>query len=107
MVILLLTSIVIASNHTKCVSLSDQNCVLQPTLINLHPKEYDQELHYYSFAVKLDKCDESCNILNGLSYRLSAPIKTEDLNIYIYVFNIITGESKSKNLTKDILCECK
>ena len=45
----LLISIVIvnASNHTKCVSLSNQNCMAQSTLINLHPNEYSQELHYY------------------------------------------------------------
>ena len=28
-------------------------CLTQPTPINLHPNEYSQELHYYSFAVKL------------------------------------------------------
>ena len=45
MFIVLLTSIVNASNHTKCVSLSNQKCKIQPTLINLHPNEYNQELH--------------------------------------------------------------
>ena len=49
----LLISIVIVSNHTKCVSLSNQKCMIQPTLINLHPKEYKQEFHYYPFAFKL------------------------------------------------------
>ena len=29
----LLISIVNASNHTKCVSLSNQKCMIQPTLI--------------------------------------------------------------------------
>ena len=28
-----------ASNHTKCLSLSNQKCEIQPTLINLHPNE--------------------------------------------------------------------
>ena len=46
------TSIVNASNHTKCVSLSNQKCEIQPTLINLHPNEYNKKLHYYPFAVK-------------------------------------------------------
>ena len=43
------------SNNTKCVSLSNQKCMIQPTLINLHPNECSQELHYYPFAVKLDR----------------------------------------------------
>ena len=52
----LLTSIVVnASSLTKCVSLSNQKCEIQPSLINLHPNEYSQELHCYLFAVKLDR----------------------------------------------------
>ena len=43
--IVLLTSIVDASNHTKCASLSNQKCKIQPTLIKLHPNEYSEELH--------------------------------------------------------------
>ena len=71
----LLTGIVNACNHTKCVSLSNQKCMTQPTLINLHPNECSQECHYYSFAVKLDRCAESCNTLNDLSNKVCGPIK--------------------------------
>ena len=39
----LLTSIVSASNNTQCVLLSNQKCMTQPTLINLHPNEYSEE----------------------------------------------------------------
>ena len=56
MFIALLASIVKASNHTKCVLLSNQKCKIQTTLINLHPNEYSQEFCYYSFVVKLDRC---------------------------------------------------
>ena len=64
MFLVLLASIVNASTHTKYISLSNQKCESQPTFINLHPNEYNQELHYYLFAVKLDKCFGSCNTLN-------------------------------------------
>ena len=36
----LLTGLVNGSNHTKCISLSNQKCMIQPILINLHPNEY-------------------------------------------------------------------
>ena len=49
MFIVLLSSIVNASNHSRCVSLSNQTCMIQSTLINLHPNEYSQEFHYYPF----------------------------------------------------------
>ena len=56
--------------------LSNQKCMTQPALINLHPNEYSQELHYYTVAVKLDRCVESCNILNDLSNKVYVSNKT-------------------------------
>ena len=94
----LLISIVNASNHAKCVSLSNKKCMIQTTLINLHPNKYSKEFDYYPFAVKLDRCVGSCNTLNYLSNKVCVPNKTEDLNLS--VFNIITGINQSKTLTK-------
>ena len=39
----------------------------QPTLINLHPNEYSQDLCYYQFAVNLDRCAGRCNTVDDLS----------------------------------------
>ena len=105
MVFVFLTSLVNASNHTKCVSLSNQKYEIQSTLINLHPIEYSQELHYYAFVVKLDKCVGSCNTFYGLSNKVCFPNKTEDLNIH--VFNMIIGKNQSKILGRDRSCKCK
>ena len=52
--------------QSKCVLLNNWKCMTQHTL-NLHHDEYSQEFHYYPFAVKLDRCVGSCNILNDLS----------------------------------------
>ena len=101
----LLGSIVSASNHTKRISLSNQNCMTQPVVINLNPNEYNQELHCYPFTVKLDRCNGSCNTLNDLFNKVCVPNKTEDLNLS--VFNMITEINKSKTLTKHVPCECK
>ena len=94
----LLIGVVNGTNHANCVSLSNQKCMTQPTLINLHPNEYSQEFHYYLFVVELDRCVGSCNTLNDLSHKLCIPNKTEDLNLS--VFNIITGINESKTLTE-------
>ena len=102
----LLPSVVFnASTHTKCVSLSNQKCEIQPTLINLHPTEYSQELYYYPFAVKLDRCVESCYALNDLTNKVCVPNKTENFNLR--VFNMITGINESKTLTMNISCKSK
>ena len=105
MFIVLSASIVNASNHKKCVSLSNQKCEIQPTLIHLHSNEYSQEFHYYPFSVKLDRYVGSCKFLNDLCNKVCIPNKTEDLNLS--VFNMITGINESKPLTKHISCECK
>ena len=101
----LLTGLVNDSNHIKCVSLSNQKRVTQPTLINLHPNIYKQEFHCYPFAVKLDRCAGSCNTLNDLSNKVCVPNKTKDLNLS--VFNMIAGINELKTLTKHISCEYK
>ena len=105
MFIVLLSTIVNVSNHTNCVSLKNQKCMIQPTLINLHPDEYSQEFHYYPFWVKLKRGTGSCNTLNDLSNKVYIANKTEDLNIS--VFNIITGITESETLKKHISCQCK
>ena len=71
----LLTRVVNGSNHTKCVSLKNQQCITRPTLINLHPNEVIQGLHYYPFTVNLDRCIRSCNTLDDTSNRVQFQTK--------------------------------
>ena len=105
MFIVLLTDIGSVSNHKKRVLLNNKKCKIQPTLTNLHPNEYSQELYYYPFAIKLDRCVGSCNILNDLSNKVCRPNKTEDLNLTM--FSMIAGINELKTLTKHISCKCK
>ena len=75
MFVISLTSTVSASNHMKCVSSSNQTCMTHPTLINLHPNEYCQELRYYPFAINLD---------DQIS-RVCVPNEKEDLNLHFLI----------------------
>ena len=102
MFIVLLASIFNTSNHTKCISLNNRQCMIQSTLINSHPNEYTERLHYYPFAVNLGRCMGSCNPLNDLFNRIYV---ANDLNLN--VFNMITGINELKTLTKHISCKCK
>ena len=58
--------------------------MIQPNLVNLYPNEYIQELYYYLFLVKLDRCVGSCNTLNSLSNKVCLPNKIEDLKVVQY-----------------------
>ena len=75
--------------------LSNQKCLTEHNLINLHPKEYSQEL---------DRCFGSFNT-HDLSNKLCVLNKTKNLNLS--VFNMITGINESKTLTKHKSCECR
>ena len=59
------------SEQTICLSLNDEPCMVNPTLINLN----SVELKYYLFIVSLDKCSGSCNSCNNLSTKICVPIK--------------------------------
>ena len=89
MFIRLLTGLLNASNHTKCISLSNQKCEIHHTFLNLHPHE----------------CVGSCNTVNDLSNKVCVPDKMEDLNIGM--FNMMIGINELKTLTRHISCECK
>ena len=78
------SSIINASSHKNCVSLSTQKYKIQSTLINLHSNEYSQELHYYPYVIKLDRCVESCSTFNDLYNKVCVPNKTEDSNIHVF-----------------------
>ena len=97
--------VVNASSHRKYVSLSSQKCEIQHTLINLHPNEYSQELHYYPFAVKLNIYLGSFTTINDLSNNVCVWNKAKDLNIH--GFNMITGINEWKILIKQTSRECK
>ena len=81
----LLISIVNAYNHTKCVSLNNN----QPTLTDLHPNEYSREFRYYPFSVKLGRCVGNWNTPNDLSNKWCLPKNTKDLNLSMFI--MVTG----------------
>ena len=95
---MLLTNILNESNHTRCISLRNQKCMIKYTIINLHLDEYSQEFQYYPFAVDLDRCAGSCKTLDDLSNKVCVPNKSVGLNLS--VFGMITGKNTLKISTK-------
>ena len=100
MFIELLNSTASTSNHEKCVYFWNQEYIIQPTLINLHPNECSQELHYCPFEVNLARCTASCKTLNDLCNKVCVQNRTEDLNLSMFI--MITAINKLKTLTKQI-----
>ena len=84
------------SDHTKCISLSNQLGMAGPTLIYLNPNECNQRLSYYPVMVNLDRCNGICNTINDISRRTCVSNKTEVVNLS--AFNIIARINKSSTL---------
>ena len=78
--------------------------MIQPSLINLHPNEQNQEFYCYLLAVKLYGCVKSSNTLSYLSNKVCVPNKTKDLSLS--VLNMITGINELKTLRKHISYKC-
>ena len=72
------------SNLRTCIFLNNHLCITRPTIINLNPYKYNQELHYYPFMVILDVM----NVLHDPSNGICVSNKPEDANLS--VFNMIT-----------------
>ena len=100
-----LANIVNTLGHEKFLSLNNQECIAKPTLINLRPIEYIEGLHYYVFAVNLDRFMRRFNTVNDLSNKVCLPNKTGDLDLSLC--NMITRINESKILTRHISCKCK
>ena len=83
-----LSSIDNPPDQVKCISLNNQQCMVQLTLVNLHPNKYNEGLRYFLFDINLDRCMESCN-----SLKVCVPNKIEHLNLS--VFNMIRGINES------------
>ena len=83
--------------------LSNQKCLIQPALIDLHPNKYGQEFVGSCNTVILLSVIVLYNLI--LLLLLSVSNKTDGLNLS--VFNMITGINESKALTKHISCQCK
>ena len=58
---------------------------IQPTLINLNSNEYNQELHYYPIAVKLDRYVGSSITLSDLPNKVCVPNETENSNLSVFI----------------------
>ena len=68
----------------------------RPTLIDLNPDKYNQELRCYPFVVKLDRCKRSFNFDDPFS-KICVSNKTK---VNSNIFNMIARINESKTSTK-------
>ena len=57
--------------------------------------------------VNLDRCNQSCNILDDLSNKICVSNKTKNLNLSLSGFDMITRINKSETPPKHVSWKCK
>ena len=62
------------------------------------------ELNCYLLMISLDKCNGSCNVVDGLSTKICVPSQIKNENIK--VFKIITKIYEAETLIKHTSCYC-
>ena len=92
----LMTGLVNGSNHTTCVSLSNQKYMIHPGLINLHPNKYSQEFHYYPFYY-------ISNTLNDLCSKQNRSFKSKSVQHYYRNKWIKNIKKAYANVTVDLM----
>ena len=53
--------------------MSDKPCLIRVTRLDLNPVLFN----YYPFMISLDKCNESCNVLNDLCIDICVLFETK------------------------------
>ena len=75
--------------------------MMRPTLFDINLIE----LSYFPFMISLDKCHESCNVVDDLSTKIYVLSQTKHLTLKL--FNIITRINEAKTLVKHFSCGFK
>ena len=102
MFIVLLINVVHASNHTKCVSLSNEKCeILLLIYILMNTVKYYTTIH-----LRLNQID-ALEVVIFLMIYLITYVFQKRRHLNIDAFNMITGISMKQNLKKNMSCKCK
>ena len=88
-------------NMLSCVSMSNQECKVRLTLVNVNGDDSE----FFPFSVKASKCSGSCNNINNPLAKLCVPDVVKNLNVK--VFNLVSGTNETRCLEWHETCKCK
>ena len=66
-------------NSLECVSMNNQECKIISEIININTNE----LVFYPYSIKINKCKGSCNTTNDPYAKLCVPDAIKNINISI------------------------
>ena len=88
-------------NSLECVSMNNQECKIRTKIIDIN----NNELIFYLFSIKINKCSGSCNKINDPYAKLSVPSSIRDINIK--VLNLMSRSNQTRHIEWYKTCKCK
>ena len=79
-------------NSLERVSMNNQECKTRTKIINIE----NNELVFYSFSIKVNKCSGSCNNVNDIYAKLCIPDTIKNINVK--VFNLMSFTNQTKHI---------
>ena len=83
-----------------CVSMNNQECKIRPEIINVNINEPT----FYPY-IKIDKCKDSCNTINGPHIKLCVSDAIKNINVKL--FNLISRTNETRHIEWHKTCKCK
>ena len=90
-------------NSLNCISMNNQECKGRPKIIDVN----NNELIFYPYSIKVNKCSESCNNINDPFAKLCAPGITKNINVKL--FNLMARINETRKIVWPETCKyiCK
>ena len=74
----------------NCISMKKQECKIRPQVINININN----LIFYPFNIKINKCSGSCNNINNPYTKICVPDLIKDLNVKVFHLMLRTNETR-------------
>ena len=89
-------------NSLECVSINNRECKIRPEIIKIDTNE----LVFYSYSIKINKCKGSCNtIINGPYAKIFGSDNIKNTNVK--VFNLISRTNETRHIKWHKTCKCR
>ena len=91
---------VLKVNALECVSVINQKCMSRTKIIETNA----DELVFFPYSIKINKCSGSCNDPKNPFDRLRVPDIVKNINVAVY--NLMTRINETKNIVWYETCKC-
>ena len=86
-------------NSLECVSMKNQKCKARPEIVDI----YSNNLIFYPFSIKVNKCNGNCNNINDPYERICVSDSVKNLNVK--VFNLMTSTNETRHIKWHKTCK--